>query len=166
MARHPNIINISEVETIDVVHGNRFAAKRKRLAAAVGASEIGCSWYEIPPGKQAFPHHAHYNNEEAFLIISGEGVCRIGPESIPVQSGDYISCLKGSDHAHSLKNTGAVPLIYISISTAHETDVMVYPDSKKVAIVGGANMHEGLRKAQFSRIFKDQDSVDYYLDEQ
>jgi uncharacterized cupin superfamily protein len=166
MTKHPNIVNIADVEPIETSHGNKFAAKRKRLGAITGAEEIGCSWYEIPVGKQAFPHHAHYGNEESFFIISGEGFCRIGEQSVHVKAGDYVSCPKGEDHAHSLKNTGTVPLVYLGISTAHEVDIMVYPDSNKIAMVGAANMHQGLKKAKFSKLIKDQPNVDYYLDEE
>lgn len=166
MSKHPQVVNVNDIEAIETKHGQKFAAKRKRLAAASGAQEIGCSWFEVPPGKQAFPHHAHYGNEEAFFVISGEGTCRLGQDSFLIKKGDYVSCPRGEEYAHSITNTGTEPLIYLGISTANSTDIMVYPDSKKIAIAGNANMHAGLKSARLMKLFKDQPNVDYYLDEE
>lgn len=166
MKRHSHVTNINEVEGMNLSHGNKFAAVRKRLGASSGARDLGCSWYEVPPGKQAFPHHAHFGNEEAFFILSGEGVCRIGTEEVKVRAGDFISCPRGPDFAHSLRNTSDVPLTYLGFSTANDTDIVTYPDSQKIGLMGGANMQEGLRSARLVKIFKDQPNVDYYQDEE
>lgn len=40
----------------------------------------------------------------------------------------------GPEGAHLLLNDGAEPLRYLAFSTRVELDVMVYPDSRKVAI--------------------------------
>lgn len=166
--RDPHIKNLSEVKSVDVTYGKKFGGIRKRLAAETGAKELGCSWYELLPGRQAFPHHFHFANEEAFFILSGIGEMRLGNKSYPVSAGDYIACPQGrdSDSAHSLINTGNEPLRYLGISTANATDVMVYPDSQKFAVAGGADMHKGLKAAPFMKILKDQASLDYYLDEE
>ncbi|WP_413559213.1 cupin domain-containing protein [Bdellovibrio sp. HCB209] len=164
--RHSQVVNIDEVDAVESSHGNKFANKRKRLGALSGSQEIGCSWYEVPPGKQAFPHHAHYGNEESFFIISGSGQCRIGNETVAVRAGDFVSFPRGEDYSHSLFNNGFEPLVYLGVSTANQTDIMVYPDSKKIAIAGGANMHAGLKAAKLHKMFKDQPNVDYYLDEE
>lgn len=164
--RGQHIKNLSEIDAVENSHGQSFASSRKRLAAATGAQQIGCSWYEIPPGKKAFPHHYHFGNEEAFYILSGTGEVRLGDQRYTVSAGDYIACPVGPECAHSLKNTGTEPLRYLGISTANATDVMIYPDSQKVAMVGGADMHKGLKSAPFSKLLKDQPSVDYYLDEE
>jgi uncharacterized cupin superfamily protein len=146
--------------------GNKFGGIRKRLAAETGAKELGCSWYELLPGRQSFPHHFHFGNEEAFFILSGEGTLRLGNEKYLVRTSDYISCPAGADTAHSITNTGSEPLRYLALSTTQPTDVVVYPDSGKFAAFGGADMHKGLKAAAFVRILKDQQSVDYFLDEE
>lgn len=160
------IKNLSEIEASHSSSGTRFASTRKRLSGPAGGKDIGCSWYEIPPGKSAFPHHAHFGNEEAFFILSGQGSCRMGDETFAISAGDYIACPAAAEHAHSLHNSGQDPLVYIGISTAHATDVILYPDSKKLAVIGGADMHKGLKAAALYKMFKDQPDVDYYLDEE
>lgn len=164
--RHTNIRNLNEIESINMIHGKRFGGSRKRLAAESGSKQLGCSWFELPVGRQSFPHHYHFGNEEAFFIISGTGEFRLGDEKYLVSEGDYIACPVGLESAHSITNVGTEPLRYLAFSTAHSTDVVVYPDSKKFAVAGGADMHKGLRSAPFAKVLKDQPSVDYYLDEE
>ncbi len=91
---------------------------------------------------------------------------RLGDERFPVAAGDFIACPPEVDAAHSIVNTGDVPLAYLGISTANGTDVVVYPDSKKFAAVGGGDVHKGLKAAPFLKLVKDQPSVDYFLDEE
>ena len=55
-----------------VDHGG-FSFVRKRLGAAAGGQKIGASWFELQPGKKAFPFHYHLANEEA-VFVSGKAV--------------------------------------------------------------------------------------------
>ena len=66
-----------------------FAFRRKRLGAAVGAKGLGVSWFEIQPGKKAFPFHYHLANDEAVFVLEGEGVLRSGEEETPLRPRDY-----------------------------------------------------------------------------
>ena len=45
----------------------------------------------VPPGKKAWPYHAHHVNEELFIILEGEGMLRIGGAEHPVKVGDVIA---------------------------------------------------------------------------
>lgn len=160
--KHPNITNIREVEPRIGSKGTRFGFTGKRLGAASGAGMIGCSWYEVPPGKTAFPHHYHCANEEGVYILEGTGAARIGADTVAVEAGDYIAYPPGPDHAHSLKNTGTGPLRYLCLSTLLTTEVVGYPDSKKFAAVGCVDPKVGALGAKIKFIIKEQPSVDYY----
>ena len=48
--RHPRVVNLDEVETMERGKG-RFGAKAKRLGAPTGAKAIGFNWMELAPGK-------------------------------------------------------------------------------------------------------------------
>ena len=76
--RHPNVVNISEAEGTQLEKGTRFGFSAKFLAASTGAKSIGASWYELPPGRAAYPAHYHCVNEEALFVLEGEGAVRIG----------------------------------------------------------------------------------------
>jgi uncharacterized cupin superfamily protein len=136
--RHPNLTNIDELEWADgPAHGSRFGSKTKRLGAATGGKGLGCSLYEVQPGKRAFPFHAHVANEEAIYVLEGSGTIRIGAAEIPVRAGDYVALLRGEDHAHQLINTSSAALRYLCMSTLNAPELAFYPDSNKLGVLGG-----------------------------
>ena len=134
--RHPNIVNIDEVETRETNHGP-FRHVEHQLAHPAGAQQLGGCLMTLPPGARAWPFHYHCANEEAIYIVSGTGTTRIGEQRIPVRAGDWISYVVGPEHPHQLINDGATPLVYLCISTTHTVEVVGYPDSKKVAMRAG-----------------------------
>ncbi len=160
--RHPNITNINEVEARVVEKGNKFAFSAKRLAAPSGGFALGCGYFEVPPGRSAFPNHYHCANEEGIFIIEGTGQARIGKETVAVGQGDYIAYPPGPEFSHSLQNTGQGTLKYLCISTMLTTEVVGYPDSKKFAAVGCSDPKTGPLGAKVRFIIKEQPSVDYY----
>ena len=117
--------------------GSRFSSRCQHLSAATAAQKLGCSLYEVAPGKRAFPFHAHLGTEEALFVLSGKGTLRIGGEQIPVRAGSYAAFPPGLDTAHQLVNTGTAPLRYLCMSSASDPDVVVYPDSGKVMAAAG-----------------------------
>jgi uncharacterized cupin superfamily protein len=144
-------------DTQDLDHG-KFGYKRKRLGAAAGGKGIGASWFELAPGKRAFPFHYHLANEEAVYVLEGEGTLRLGDEEHPLRPGDYVTFIPGPP-AHQIVNTGSGPLRYLSLSTMLEPEVAIYPDSKKVGVLA--------RRQGFIVLHKDQNAVeDYYEGEE
>ena len=163
--KHPNIINIADVEPRIESRGEKFGFVGRRLGPHVGAKSIGSSFIEVPPGRQAFPHHFHTANEEAIFVVEGQGLVRIGGEEVAVQAGDYISYPVGPDHAHSIRNNAAAPLKILCISTLLPVEVVGYPDSKKTAAMAMADASKGFLSGAtpwVRLIVKDQPSVDYY----
>ncbi|GEN07666.1 hypothetical protein MFU01_27030 [Myxococcus fulvus] len=115
-----------------------MAYRRKQLGAAAKGQKLGCSLMELAPGKHAFPLHFHLANEEAYLILSGTGLLRLGDSTLPVKAGDYVALPPGAQSAHQLLNDGTETLRYLAFSTMVEPDVMVYPDSKKLCVTAGS----------------------------
>lgn len=58
-------VNETDLDWQETEHGET-GFRRKRLAAAAGADDLGCSLYELPPGKRSWPYHYHAANAEAF----------------------------------------------------------------------------------------------------
>ena len=133
MANLPNVVHLEEMKWIESSRGDGFAFKRKLLGKAAGGVQLGCSLMEVPPGKSAWPFHYHWVNEEAIYILDGAGILRFGDHRIDVRAGDYIAMPAGPSCPHRLINTSSAPMRYLCISTMLETEVCVYPDSKKVA---------------------------------
>ncbi len=155
--KHPNIINISEVEPRIESKGDKFGFKGCRLGPKVGVKSIGTSYFEIDPGLQAFPNHFHSANEEAVYVLEGSGHVRIGNEKIAIKAGDYIAFPPGPEFSHSLHNTSNAVLKLLCISTLASVEIVGYPDSKKFGVVA---MQDG--KPWVRMIIKDQPSLDYY----
>ena len=161
--RHDRVVNLNEVPSREQSHG-RFGFKAKRIWPVAGGKQLGCSWFEVPPGKQAFPHHFHSGFEEAIFILEGKGLARNGDKQFEVGPGDYLAYPPGPDAAHSLKNAGNEPLRYLAFSTIQSLDIVVYPDSKKIAFAGGVDAAKGLAAGDVwvRGMINEQTMVGYY----
>lgn len=157
------IVNVNDLEWTVNQQGQKFASKRKSFTKAVGGEKLGCSLYEIPPGKTAFPFHFHTANEEAIYILEGSGTLRLGASTLAVREGDYIS-LRSNDpeSAHQVLNTSDQPLRYLCFSTMVVPEVMIYPDSKKVAIMAGAAPGADKSQRTLEMSFPLESVVNYY----
>src|ERR1051325_2549619 len=93
MAQHKHVVRLADVALDDLKgpEGSPFGGKRQRVGAAVGAAKLGYSVFTVPPGKAAFPFHAHHANEEMIYIFEGEGTLRIGADATPVAAGMFIA---------------------------------------------------------------------------
>src|SRR5438270_10817019 len=67
------VVNVADVALTENRHGDRFLARLGRIGAAIGLTGLGCTLHVVPPGKRAFPFHAHHVADELFFILSGEG---------------------------------------------------------------------------------------------
>jgi uncharacterized cupin superfamily protein len=135
---HPNVVNENELEWGEQSHGERFAHRRKQLSSAAGGEKLGCSLYEVPPGRRAWPYHYHLANEEAIYVLEGSGTLRIDGQEVGISQGDYVALPVGEAGAHQIFNTSDAPLRYLCFSTMVEPDIAVYPDSEKIGLFAGA----------------------------
>jgi mannose-6-phosphate isomerase-like protein (cupin superfamily) len=70
----------------------------------------------LEPGA-SIGYHSHENETEYFLIISGSGVVNDDGKEIEVKAGDSV--ITGNGAYHSIKNTGAVPLVMHAVIVTH-----------------------------------------------
>jgi len=61
----------------------------------------------LPPGASVGPH-PHADDEELYVILSGQGEMELDGQVHPVAAGDAVVVFPGGTHA--LRNTGAAPL--------------------------------------------------------
>jgi uncharacterized cupin superfamily protein len=137
--RHPQVVRVEEVEPQEQDQGG-FGHRSRRLGQAAGARALGCSHFELPPGKTAFPFHFHSAFEEAIYVLEGAGTLRIGADQIEVRQGDYVALPPGPEHPHALTNPGEGWLRYLCMSapaTPATMDIVVYPDSNKISFASG-----------------------------
>jgi hypothetical protein len=55
MANHPNVVGDGDLEWSEQHHGEKFGYRRKQLSRAADGEKLGCSLYEVPPGRRANP---------------------------------------------------------------------------------------------------------------
>jgi uncharacterized cupin superfamily protein len=89
------------------------------------------------PGKRSFPFHYHLAQEEALYVLAGKATLRLGDREIALREGDYVALPAGPAHAHQLINSTAEACRYLSLSTADLPEIVLYPDSKKLGLLGG-----------------------------
>lgn len=129
-----------------VVALSELALKRRDLAAGIGSdssnisrvmglTQIGASYFEVQPGESAFPLHAHYQEDEIIIVLSGTGTYRFAGENHAVKAGDTLAAPAGrAELAHQLTNSGAETLKYICVSSLPEINVVELPELGVVLI--------------------------------
>jgi uncharacterized cupin superfamily protein len=158
-------INESDLDWTETENGSaRF--RRRKLAAAAGGEELGCSLYEVPPGGASWPYHYHCGNEEAIYVLAGEGTLRTPDGDRSLAPGDYVACPAGEAGAHRVRvdEDAGEPLRCLVLSTMDEPDVARYPDSGKIGVFAGS-APGGEDERTISSYFREDDDVDYWLDE-
>ncbi|MBL4597176.1 MAG: cupin domain-containing protein [Robiginitomaculum sp.] len=146
-------ISMDDVPLIDFGNGGKFAAKLGRIGPLIGAKNMGCMLTIVPPGKCAFPHHAHITDDEMMVILAGEAIYRFGTDEYPVKAGDVLGAPPGgAEVAHQLINTGTEDLKYLAFSTNGETSVVVYPDSDKFVVSAGIPQNASPGEAEFRHL--------------
>ncbi len=163
MSQH--IINSKDIPWNKMSVSEKYEYQRKKVGRALGTSQLGCSLYELPPGKRTFPYHFHYGNEELFYVLSGEGTVRTVDGEHFISKGDFISALASPEGAHQIINTSQNPLRILAISTMNDPDVVEYPDSEKVAVMAGAAPGGDKSKRSLISVWQKKDEVDYWKDE-
>ena len=103
-----------------------------RLGTGTPATKLGISVDTLAPGMRGCPYHFHHAQEEAFVVLEGEGSLRVAGEMLPIAAGDVIFIPPGPEYPHQIVNTSDAPLEYLSISTKETPEIVEYPDSGKV----------------------------------
>ena len=136
-----------------------FTWRRARVGRQAGAEHLGASVFELPPGQAAFPLHYHHANEELLIVLDGEPTLRTPDSERTLQKGEVVAFPRGSAGAHQIVNRSAKPVRFFILSEMNAPEVVVYPDSGKIAArdtpPGGAPVTDG--GSFFAR-----DAVDYF----
>jgi uncharacterized cupin superfamily protein len=154
---------IRNFETVDKSREQRdpmYDTVCARLATGTAAGKLGISIDIVAPGKRGCPYHFHYAQEEAFVILEGEGALRVAGEMLDLKAGDVVFIPPGPQYPHQIINTSAGPLKYLSISTRESPEVVEYPDSNKYLATASGPLDGVVR--QFGRMHREADDLDYW----
>ncbi len=112
--------------------GYRWRARQ--IGPAIGASMVGATVYELPPGQKSFPYHYEYGTEEWLLVVAGRPTLRTPEGEDALEPGDVVAFREGPEGAHQVRNATEEPVRIVVFSTKQSPAVAVYPDSDKLGI--------------------------------
>ena len=84
----------------------------------------------------------------------------------PLRPGDVVSCPAGQGSAHQITNDSDADLKYAAISTKLGPEVVHYPDSNKIGMMGDRDPGDPPDQPPFRLIVKDDAGVDYWEGEE
>ena len=119
-----------------------YAGEYQGISLALGRKENSTDLRErhpfdvelttLPPGKKAYPYHAHGAQTEFYLIVAGKGMVRDETGEHAVAAGDAFLFHPGE--AHQIRNPGPEPLLFYVIADNPICDPCFYPDSNKWSV--------------------------------
>ncbi|MBA3734569.1 MAG: cupin domain-containing protein [Actinobacteria bacterium] len=108
---------------------HRVTAFGKRL----GATLLGGSLYELPPGEKTWPYHYEQGSEEWLLVVAGNPTLRSPDSEQLLEPGDVAVFPEGPAGAHQVLNKTTEPIRVVLFSKS-PLAVVHYPDSGKVGV--------------------------------
>jgi uncharacterized cupin superfamily protein len=109
---------------------HKVTAFGKRL----GATLLGGSLYELPPGEKTWPYHYEQGCEEWLLVVAGKPTLRSPDGEQQLEPGDVAVFPEGPDGAHGVSNGTDEPVRVVLFSSKSPLAVVHYPDSGKIGI--------------------------------
>ena len=132
------IFNLFEGETDTGPDGTEppgYHCRAARLGPRLGASRLGMSVYDLPPGEAICPYHFEWTDEEWLIVVSGRPTLRSPEGERVLAPGDVVCFPAGPDGAHHLRNsTEDDDVRVVLLSTKNEFGIAEYPDSDKVGV--------------------------------
>ena len=149
------VVNVFELPVEhDVDDPPGYQGGGERLGPLLGASMLGMTLYELPPGNRICPYHYEYGNEEWVIVVSGRPTLRTPEGERELEPGDVVCFPEGPEGAHSVGAAGDETVRVIMLSTKQRPDVSIYPDSDKFGVYP--------LNPDDMRIFRRGDAVDYF----
>ena len=134
-------LNSLEFETDDS-DPEGYKAAMARFGPSIGASMLGATVYELPPGQSICPYHYEYGNEEWALILQGRPTLRHPGGEEAVEPMDVICFPNGPEGAHKFTNDTDEPVRVMLLSTKVDPSLAVYPDSDKIGAWPGPEFRD------------------------
>ncbi len=106
-----------------------------RLGPKLGATQLGATIYEMPPGQSICPYHYEYPEEEWLLVLDGTATVRHPGGEDELGPGDLVCFPTGPEGAHKVTNRASDGnLRVMMLSTKPDVSIAVYPDSDKIGV--------------------------------
>ena len=114
-----------------------YRAGMARFGPALGASKMGASLYELPPGKASARTTTSTRTRSGFVVLEGRVTVRHEGGETELGTGDLVCFPPGPDGAHKVTCLGDETARVVMLSTKEKPAIAFYPDSGKVGIWPG-----------------------------
>src|SRR3954454_12341012 len=105
-----------------------YLCRAARLAPKLGASLLGMSVYDLPPGEAICPYHFEWTDEEWLIVVAGSPTVRTPGGEAVLSPGDAACFPAGPRGAHQIGNRSEEPVRVAMLSTRNEFGIAEYPD--------------------------------------
>jgi uncharacterized cupin superfamily protein len=151
--------NLNTAETTpDPADPDGYRSAANRFGPSIGASQMGGTVYDLPPGQSICPYHYEYD-EEWLFVLAGTPLVRTPEGEERLDPGDVVCFVPGPEGAHKVTNDGgedAGTVRVLMLSTITDPAIAFYPDSDKVGVFNGRSGDE------FRLLFPRGSGVDYF----
>ena len=135
MSNPEYLITAAQIAEMAGLHKTHFlnpnaVRVNKSLGDRAGLTGLGFHLIEVAPGHDTTEPHVHYHEDECVYVLEGHATAYIGEAEHAIGPGDFLGYPKGG-LAHSIRNTGTVPLRCIVVGQRLAQDVADYPRLKK-----------------------------------
>ena len=111
-----------------------YRHKATVIGQRLGASLLGGTLYELPPGEKTWPYHFELGAEEWLIAVSGRATLRGPNGERELAPGDVAVFPEGPEGGHSVSNRSDEPCRVLLLSSKSPLAVVHYPDSGKVGV--------------------------------
>ena len=101
-----------------------------QMGKSTGLRRTGVNYSRVPPGKESFSYHAHWQEEEWIYILQGRGIARIDDVDYEVTAGDFMA-FPTPGVAHHLSNPYTTDLVYLMGGENRDVEIVDFPDVGK-----------------------------------
>ena len=100
----------------------------------LGATLLGGSLYELPPGEKTWPYHYELGEVEGLLVLEGRPHVRTPDGTEQLDRLDVAFFPTGPEGAHGIWNETDTPVRVLMWSSVVFPTATTYPDSDKVGV--------------------------------
>ena len=136
---------------------NERGGYRHRVAAVgrrLGASLLGGSVYELPPGEKTWPYHYELGCEEWLIVLSGRPTLRSPSGEQELEPGDLAVFPEGPAGAHLVENRSGELCRVLILSSKAPLAIVHDRDSGKVGLWS--------QRGGYDRMLRSEPSLDYW----
>jgi uncharacterized cupin superfamily protein len=127
-------VNLDELTLVADVAPPPYTGSAAEIGLAIGAKHLGYRLGVLERNEVFCPYHWHTQEEEVFVVWSGNPALRTPQGEFALRPGDVIAFPTGERGAHRISNGNETPAVILMFANIDAGDVCHYPDSRKLLV--------------------------------